>query len=210
MAMRPLTSFEQDVANGILASADEQQKEFAALLEGTNGPLIGTFSSGRADRVDLSEDVLKHVKEHGGVIVHHNHLSQESLSVDDWLGLTEVYAETFAHCADGTIYWGRAIDRVSISEVLQRYGSLEDPATNVLFNLIIFADQNSSSIATFFRKEVINRAMRIRGYVEYEYTWGSKYELPHGARVAALSVHVWGKQFNAQIDEAAQLLAPIL
>jgi hypothetical protein len=64
------------------------------LLEGTDGPQIGTlFTSRRVDGVDLREDVVQRAREHGSVIVHHNHLSQESLSDTDWRGLIEVFAE---------------------------------------------------------------------------------------------------------------------
>ena len=206
--MRKLTSFEQGVAEAILSSADERPWEYAALLEGADGPQIGMFTSERADGVDLGDDVVKRAKEHGGVIVHHNHLSQESLSDDDWRGLIEVYAETFAHCADGTIYWGHAEDREAIAKVISS-GSVEWAAINGLSRLIEF-HPDYPSIGTFFRKEVINRAMRIRGYVEYEYVWGSKNVLPHGPRAGGAPANVWGKDLNVHINEAARTLATTL
>jgi hypothetical protein len=208
VAIRTLTSLEQDTAKVILSSADEQPWEFAALLEGADGPEIGMFTSERADGVDLSDDVVKRAREHGGVVVHHNHLSQESLGDDDWRGIVEVYAETFAHCADGTIYWGRAIDRQAISKVIAN-GFVEWAAINELNKLFEFYP-DYPSIGTFFCKEVINRAMRIRGYVEYEYVWGSKNVFPQGARAGAAPANVWGKDLNDHIDEAAKTLAPTL
>lgn len=208
MTMRKLTSFEQGVAETILTSAEEHAWEFAALLEGTGGPEMGMFTSHRADGVDLSEDVVRLARAHGAVVVHHNHLSQESLSDDDWRGLIEVYAEAFAHCADGTIYWGRAVDREAIAKVIAN-GFVELAAINELNKLIDF-HPDYPSIGTFFRKEVTNRAMRNRGFVEYEYAWGSKTVLPHGARPGGAPANVWGKQFNVHIDEAAKILAPTL
>jgi hypothetical protein len=178
----------------------------------SDGPQIGIFTSRRADGVDLPEDVLKCVREHGGVIVHHNHLSQESLSDADWLGLIEVYSETFAHCADGTIYWGHAIDRGAIARTMPSGRvdlAVELAAINELSKLInLYPDYNS--IGMFFRKEVINRAMRIRGFVEYEYVWGTKNEFPHGARAAGAPASVWGRPLNGHIDEAARIIAPTL
>lgn len=206
--MRKITAFEQRVAETILTSADEQLQEYAALLEGAEGPLIRMFASGCADRVDLSEDVLKRVKQHGGVIVHHNHLSQESLSDADWTGLIEAYAETFAHCADGTIYWGRVLDQEATAKVIAN-GFVEWAAIDKL-NKLVESHPDYPSIGTFFCKEVTNRAMRIRGFVEYEYSWGSEHVLPHGARSGGAPANVWGRHFNVPIDEAAKILAPTL
>jgi len=206
--MRALSPLEDEISKAIVSLADVQQWEFAAFLETANGPLIEIRTLMRIDGADPSEDVHRRAKQGGNIVVHHNHLSQESLSDADWNGLTDVFSETFAHCSDGTSYWGRAKDKSAIAKALATPG-LENTATNLLFKLI-FTDPDSALIAMFFRKEVINRAMCICGIVEYEYIWGSTCALPHGAKINVRPANEWGKHFDLDIDKAAKSLAQTL
>lgn len=203
--MRPLTAFEAKVSEAILAFAEVRRWEFAACLETPGGPLIELRTLMRLDAADPSESVIQRVNQGAAVIVHHNHLSQESLSDADWKGVTNLFCEIFAHCADGTVYWGRAKDKAAITSALAR-PSLEYDATNLLFPLIL-NDPDSSSIAMFFRKEVINRAMRICGMVEYEYVWGSAAVPPCGPNAMSRPVHELGTRFDPALDRAAGDLA---
>jgi len=208
--MRALTTLETETVKEILSQAEDHGWEFAGFLESPNGPSLGIHTSRRPDGVDPPEQVVTRARQTGNILVHHNHLSQESLSDVDWMGMVELFSEMFAHCADGTMYWGRAKDKAALGRVLEFRVALELRAINSLVALIRYADANSSYIADFFRKEILNRAMRIRGIVEYEYRWGAGDAVPPGARAAARPAHEWGKRFDSAIDTVAVELAQAL
>ena len=206
MAIRPLTPLETDTTEKILASAGIRPCEFAAFLDTPSGPLIELSTAGRPDGADPSEKVLQLIDAGHRVVVHHNHLSQESLSDTDWYGLAKKFAETFAHCADGTCYWGRVL-QPSVVETAIANGAVELQANNLLYDLIIWDDSESPAVAQFFRKEVMNRAMRQCGFVEYEYAWGSLPNPPVGPSALTRTAGELGKRFDAKIDQAASALA---
>ncbi|HEY4343242.1 MAG TPA: hypothetical protein VGN05_02765 [Parvibaculum sp.] len=164
----------------------------------------------RSDGADPSEDV-KQKALCGAITVHHNHLSQESLSFPDWYGLATLFYESFAHCRDETSYWGRVLDKRKITEIRQNnHQALEMNATNLLFSILTNNNTpNPSDIATFFRKEVFNRAMRIQAIVEYEYKWGTP---SHTNPVTCdnTSVAGLGTRLNNFIDQAATELARVI
>lgn len=71
----------------------------------------------------------------------------------------------------------------------------------------------NSAVASFFRKEVVNRAMRWRSLVEYDNVWGvlnvAPY-VPNGAAAAPGPAGILGKGLQSQIDQAAIRVAPAL
>lgn len=205
--MRALTRLESDVAAAIVSFAKVREWEFSASLEAPQGPLIEIRTLMRPDGADPSDTVLARAKAGGQVVIHHNHLSQESLSDTDWRGLAELFTETFAHCADGTRYWGRVKDPQAVQTVLTKSDLLEIEGGNLLFSSIM-NHSHSTDIASFFRKEILNRAMRLRGYVDYEYVWGALQVPPFGPYALPWSAGDLGKNFDSYIDSAAAALAP--
>ena len=57
MAIRPLTRFEQPIADAVVDLGNLKTWEFAAYLEKSNGPLIEFVTRMRADGADPSNDV---------------------------------------------------------------------------------------------------------------------------------------------------------
>jgi hypothetical protein len=204
-----LSAFEQPIAVDIVELGTLKTWEFAAFLETQVGPLIEFITRMTDDGADPSSDVLSAMKRTGKVVVHHNHLSQESLSFADWTGLTVIAAETFAHCADGTIYWGRVLDIASVGRILDRAIAIETEGENSLFELL--GDHPAAiSLSAFFRKEVVNRAMRLKGFVEYEVEWGTQAATPNvrpGSISPPGSAGNMGRTFHSYIDAAASNLA---
>jgi hypothetical protein len=210
--MRLLSSFEDAVAVAVVDLGRFSNWEFAAYLEGPSGPLIELITRMRSDGADPSQDVQTKAAQGTAIVVHHNHLSQQSLSSADWYGLVHLFAESFAHCADGTVYWGRVLKKADVGQVLARYEPLRMNATNHLFNQLPSGAQ-SSDIAEFFSKEVVNQAMSLRGFVEYEVQWGSGNVLPEStqnAPNAGSPAGILGCAIAGKILEAAKALAPTL
>lgn len=216
MPTRSLTQFEIPVVQQIIQSGSDKNWEYAAFLESANGPVIGGHQTDmRADGVSPSAAVILRAQQGVPIIIHHNHLSQESLSNSDWLGLNVFFSETFAHCEDGTTYWGRVLDKNSVAQVLSDYESHECTALNLLCTVMMQQNifrHTLTNEATFFRKEVVNRAMRICGFVEYEFSWGS---LPHSSSATngqwiQYPVGLIGPDMDSFIDSAAAQLAKLL
>lgn len=203
MTIRLLTRFETNIADALIVFADTRAWEFAAFLESPTGPCIEIRTTMNPAAAEPSRNVHDCIASGCNVIVHHNHLSQESLSDADWMGLAVLFYETFAHCADGTVYWGRVLDKVTIQQLPLQ--SLEGLAMNELFQLVSPNPNiiDAASISLFLRKEVLNRALRIKNIVEYEYQWGS---LAVGGSIG-YSAHELGIQFGPAIDAAATTIA---
>ncbi len=166
----------------------------------------------RDDGCDPSQDVHASAARGTAVVVHHNHLSQQSLSFPDWQGLCNIFSETFAHCADGTIYWGKVVSRPDVVRVLSKSSSVELDATNALFAQL-WHRSDAAVVAEFFRKEVANRAMRTRGFVDYQHVWGTDAAIPYartGQPALGTSAGLLGNMIDQQIDRAAQVIAPTL
>ena len=164
------------------------------------------------DSTNPSLDVYQKYSQNVPIVVHHNHLSQESLSKGDWKGLDKVFDEVFAHCADNTTYWGRMLDPHAVDRTFGPTMNAEVDAESALFG-ILSPRPMAVDFAHHFRKEVINRAMRQRGYVEYEYQWGSGSTPPHprpGGPAFTMGVGQYGALIDSEIDAAAMQLAPNL
>jgi hypothetical protein len=135
--------------------------------ESAAGPLLELVTDDLDDRADPRQATLDFIGQGGRPILHHNHLSQESLSFADWNGACDYFDEVFAHCADGTLYWGRVLDRPKVKALLDRAVAIETDAMNDLFQILLNAGEaEASELSTFFRKEVANRAMALIDAVE--------------------------------------------
>lgn len=210
MPPRPLTAFEQPIAATVVRLGTANSWEFASFLEAPVGPLIELRTLMRDDACDPSQDVHATAARGTAVVVHHNHLSQQSLSFPDWEGLCDVFSETFAHCADGTVYWGKVLSRPDVVRVRSKSSRVELDATNALFAQL--GDlPHAAIVAEFFRKEVANRAMSDCGFVDYRHAWGTGTAVPYtraGQPKLGTSAGLLGNMIDKQIDRAAQVIAP--
>jgi hypothetical protein len=149
------------------------------------------------------------------MVCHHNHLSHESLSSADWRGLVRIFNETWAYCEDGTQYYGRVLDINGVERVLRRnYQALESKAETDLSTILVAQGHPEAvTLAAFFRKEVLNRAMLLRDMVAYEFDWGTTNVPPVTlAGLPPLTSHAghYGHTLAAEIDQVAAGIAPTL
>ena len=214
MPPRPLTQFEKPIVDAVVSMGVCQGWEFAAYLETSKGPLIEIRTLMRRDGADPSVDVLQKAG-NGKLVCHHNHLSQESLSSADWRGLAQIFDETWAHCEDGTQYYGRVIDICNVERILRtNYEAVESSAETKLFK-ILNAKNNprATDLAGLFRKDVLNRAMCEREMVVYDVSWGTK-NIPSCAvqnfPKLLNPVGSYGTSLIKDIDEAAKIVAATL
>lgn len=206
MTLRSLTKFEIPIAKAVVNLGLASKWEFAAYLETEKGRLIEIRTLMRDDGAGHSCNVDQKVAAGAPIVVHHNHLSQESLSFPDWRGLATMFDETFAHCADGTVYWGRVIDAYSVQKVINCWQEkIEMCAENELFQILNRKNiQSSSDLAGFFRKYVVNRAMKLYGLVQYEFNWGTEYICPYVRNGNPIPpAGVLGRIINSEIDKVA-------
>lgn len=210
MPPRSLTPFEVPIANAVVHLGSLKEWEFAAFLEAPTGPLIEMRTLMLPHGADPSQDVLNHARK-GQLVCHHNHLSQESLSSADWNGLLDVFAETWAHCEDGSQYRGAVLDPVQVSKIIQTtYQCCEMNAMNTLVStLVAHGVADANPLGEFFRKDVVNRAMDLRGFVTYETLWGTNTTTRSAAQLG-MPVGFAGRAINAHLDAAAQALAPLI
>ncbi|WP_194727136.1 hypothetical protein [Noviherbaspirillum malthae] len=210
MPPRPLTQFEQNYANQVVANGTQNGCEYAAYLESPSGPLIICTTSNSTQMVDTPPSVHSAITARIPVVVHHNHLSQQSLSDDDWYGLSNGIAETFAHCADGTVYWGTVVVKAEVLKLCYDQKTQMD-ADNTWSK---YAPQHMSNdplwnwIFGFYGREVLNRAMQLQGLVKYGYSWGSKPITRHQA--VSGSAGLTGQQLDHLINQAAAEFAKTL
>jgi hypothetical protein len=176
MTLRPLTSFEQLYADKVVQLGTDNNWEYAAYLAGCNGPLLELVTEELDNKAEPTPTVLDAIARGSHVVVHHNHLSQQSLSLADWNGAACLFSEIFAHCNDGTTYWGRAVRREAIKGMFDKgqFHTMQvmDMLCGELRNGVWHA--HSTELGTFFVNEVINRAMALKKYVDYAYSWGHK------------------------------------
>ncbi len=112
------------------------------------------------------------------IVIHHNHLTEESFSWADWYGLFHMkFGETHAHVSDGTHYWARVLNSAAVHSVHGLGQALEMDAMNAFTQSAIVANRvtnDTSADGQFFRKHIIAAAMMRRQYVEYDVGWGTK------------------------------------
>lgn len=210
--MRSLECIESTVAKAVVELGSAQKCEFAGFLRTKYGPLIEIRTTLELQRAEPSLSVITEAGS-GNLVCHHNHLSHESLSFADWRGLASIFKETFAHCADGTKYYGRIIDKDNVISVINDTGprlctDIEDMLTTSLIALNV---PEASILAGFFFKEVVNHAMRICGYVDYEVDWGnnSSHHLVIGEKKYPHNAGHYGSQYISEIIKVAKNVAPL-
>ena len=172
--MRP---FEAHFASMVTMHGQSTGWEYAAFLESPDGPLLEIVTEKSSTQANPGQPVKAAANNGALVVVHHNHISGESLSSQDWLGLiTLQFAETHAHVDDGTHYWGRVLDANAVNAVFAPGKNLDVTVENAFLhsaNNRHPPNNNATIDVGFYRKHVIALAMRDRKYVEYEYCWGS-------------------------------------
>ena len=211
MPPRTLTTFEQSLADFVVKVGTERGWEYAAFLENCNGPLLSLVTERLPARAEPTPTVVDWANAGNDIIVHHNHLSQESLSMADWNGVVIYFDEIFAHCADGTTYWGRALNSDAVLRMIGDRDEHLTKAENLFRDHILSKDMHNlwPAVGTLFTKEVINRAMRIRQYVDYGFQWGGG-KLPSLKASLGLgkgSVASYGPSMDIHIDAVAKAFA---
>jgi hypothetical protein len=198
--LRAITELEEKTASLLVVAGESAAWEYSASLVCPEGPLL-EFSTEMLDyQANPSSTLLYLIDNLPENVLHHNHLSGESLSSGDWRGASVYFNEIFAHCNDGTIYYGKVLNKEM--DLPSLFRKIETKAQDCLFKYT-----QSPDIDDFFRKEIINRAFKIKGYVEYEYSWGGK-NTSH-QKITALnlskinSIGQLGAAYNGLIDNAA-------
>jgi hypothetical protein len=83
----------------------------------------------------------------------------------DWIGISSPFDEAFAHCADGTTYWGRVLDYDKVHAMLRGVQAHEMNAQNELTRALRNRQMPSAPIAGLAQvllKDVLNRAVRLK------------------------------------------------
>lgn len=144
--------------------------EYSASLESPLGPLLEIRTEKMSGKANPSQLLINDSSSYPHYVLHHNHLSGESLGFADWCGASTHFNEIFAHCNDGTYYYGKVLQKdILLSKINSVKIHLESIAENCLNDRLL--DVYSQAIS-FFRKDVICRAFKLRGYVDYGYQWG--------------------------------------
>ncbi|PXW50605.1 hypothetical protein DFO55_12212 [Grimontella sp. AG753] len=202
--LRQLTNLERKTALLLVEAGEQARWEYSASLVCPQGPLL-EFSTEMLDfQANPSSTLLHLISKWPDFVLHHNHLSGESLSSGDWRGASLYFKEIFAHCNDGTLYYGRVLN--SEKDLPLLFSNLEVKAENYLFEYT-----GNPGVDEFFRKEVINRAFRIKEYVEYEYSWGNL-STPHPNVVkmklnGIQTIGGLGRVYDTIINNAANTLS---
>jgi len=175
MAIRQLSSKEIEIRDSILDLSKTREWEFSGILNARNEILIELKTEMLPQRCEPSADV--HIlanQPDSHLILHHNHLTKESLSSADWNGACYLFKEIFAHCDDGTTYYGKVKDKLQVLKNIEQFTYQQHllSAGNLILN-------NSQKLYFFnatpidYAKETINNAMKIKGYIEYDVDWGA-------------------------------------
>lgn len=204
---REMNSLEQKTAILLVEAGESVRWEYSASFQGPQGPLL-EFNTEKLDfQANPSSSLLKEISQWPDFVLHHNHLSGQSLSFSDWRGVSTHFNEIYAHCNDGTSYYGRVLDKRKVLSLINNKRDFID----VIAENILFRSTNDTQLAGFFRKEVICRALKIRGYVEYGYSWGrlsvSNQEIL-GMNIRGIqSIGQLGDRYDQMIQKAAYELS---
>ncbi|NRF74080.1 hypothetical protein QNM34_13755 [Rahnella bonaserana] len=167
---RQLTDLEIKIAEIVVNAGEDALWEYSASLKSPHGPLLEIRTEKMSGKANPSQLLIDDSSSYPDYVLHHNHLSGESLGFADWCGASTYFNEIFAHCNDGTYYYGKVLQKDTLlSKINSVKVHLESMAENCLNDHLL--DMYSQAIS-FLRKDVICRAFKIRGYVDYEYQWG--------------------------------------
>ena len=168
MLTRTLTPQERQAITALHAIGPLSGWEWIAAFD-TNAIDLITFCTDRHPRgVGADPHLLAHWAAGGRCIVHHNHLSGESLSNKDWDALVSQPAdEVFAHTDDRSIFQGIVVDRPGMAAALADWDSATNAADAAFMaampplpNLLDFTQQVS--------KHLLGCALASRGLAIYE------------------------------------------
>jgi hypothetical protein len=206
---RQLTVLEIKTAEIVVYAGESTLWEYSASLESPNGPLLEIRTEKLPERANPSQSLIDDSSSYPDYVLHHNHLSGESLSFADWYGASTHFNEIFAHCNDNTYYYGKVINKDALLSKLNYLSvDLETLAENSLNSHM--PDMYIQAIG-FFRKEVICRALKLRGYVDYEYKWGglvtNHTEVERMKINSVISVGQLGRILDGIISKAADDLS---
>lgn len=166
--IRKMSDLEEKTAHLLVEAGENARWEYSASLQCPQGPLIEFRTEKLDNQANPSASVLDNMCEWPNFVLHHNHLSGQSLSFADWRGTSMFFNEIYAHCNDGTVYYGRVLNKDKVLYIIDNIkDQIEVGSENILFKYT-----NNNQLSSFFRKEVICRALKIKGYVEYGYIWG--------------------------------------
>ncbi|MER3383433.1 hypothetical protein [Pectobacterium aroidearum] len=194
--LRKMTDLEQKTALLLVEAGECARWEYSASLHCPDGPLLEFRTEKQHNQANPSSELLDSISVHPNFVLHHNHLSGESLSFADWRGASNYFNEIYAHCNDGTSYYGKVLNQEEmLSLINDKKDLIEVMAENHLFKYT-----NDTKLDAFFRKEVICRALNIRGYVEYGYSWGER-RINHQA---ILTMKIFGIQSIGQLGTACE------
>jgi len=167
--IRKMSPLEEKTAHLLVEAGENAHWEYSASLQCPQGPLLEFRTEKLDNQANPSTSVLDKMSQWPNFVLHHNHLSGQSLSFADWRGVSMFFNEIYAHCNDGTVYYGRVLDKVKVLHIIDNLkDDIEVKSENILFKYT-----NNNELASFFRKEVICRYLKIKGYVEYGYFWGN-------------------------------------
>ena len=198
MSVRPLSKQEDDAAKSLPTLGMITRREWMAVFD-VNGTTPITYRTDMLpDRTDPDQAVLDHWAKGGSVIIHHNHPSDESLSFADWNTLINFSVdEIFAHTIDGSIFYGKLIDRMGAAAALLNYDVAGNEGENVLIAAAPGHPQALGPLAGFLRKHVVALALAMKRYVDYQFTPGPIWQ-------AVLSLN--GMHISAAANAAAAKL----
>ncbi|MDD5587049.1 MAG: hypothetical protein PHY92_08880 [Alphaproteobacteria bacterium] len=172
--MRSLSQLENNVVSAIKGFSAIKTWEFSAAIK--NKEMLLYFGTQMIkDASELPCHVNEMAKNGVEITVHHNHLSNESLSWADWHGLAEIgYYETFAHAANGIIYWGQVINKDAVMNCYSNRTTIDNALQRVLPSVIVdrgFGRAYEDWANSFFEKHVLAESLKAKGYVNYDVDW---------------------------------------
>jgi len=196
MPVRPLSSDEIDCANTLRALGVITRFEWMAAYDVDLATAI-TFRTDRLpDGTDHDAAMRAHWDAGGSLIIHHNHPSDESLSINDWRALLDYpVTEIFAHATDGSIFFGSLLNRTSTAIALANFDDAGDAAEAVIIKASPAPAEALLGLANLLRKHAVALALAQKGCVDYQHQSGQVWSnilgvnggLVHRAAAAALA-----------------------
>ncbi|QNM83320.1 hypothetical protein H8M03_02950 [Sphingomonas sabuli] len=172
MLTRTLTPQEYQAITALHAIGPLSGWEWMAAFD-TNAIDLITFCTDRHPcGVGADAALLAHWAAGGRCIVHHNHLSGESLSNKDWGALVSQPAdEIFAHTDDGSIFQGLIVDRPGMAAALGKWRDATN-AADAAFMAAMPPLPNLLNLTNQLSKHLLGSALARRGLATYAYELG--------------------------------------
>lgn len=187
MLTRTLTTEEQQAIVALHAIGPISRWEWMAAFDANAIDLI-TFCTDRHPRgVGADASLRAHWTAGGRCIVHHNHLSRESLSNKDWDALVSQPAdEIFAHTDDGSIFQGQPVDRPELAAALANWEAATY-AADAAFMAAMPPLPNLIDLTEQLSKHLLGCALERRGLAVYTYEMGPSWSALVAAYPSAIA-----------------------